>query len=187
MGKIKKCLVAETLKPEFEKMNCSELVDYIINKHHQYALSAILQIRAILEQMVSMDNVNYELKLIKEYFGFLANEFSLHMKKEELVLFPNIHQLVLAEANGTPYDQAGFGVIKSPASVMMAEHKTIGMMGDKLMELCNKVNGSAQVSRSITELYEKLKEFDDDLHQHAYLEDEILVPKIMEMMQVFQN
>jgi regulator of cell morphogenesis and NO signaling len=187
MAKIKELLDAEIIKPDFEKMNCGELVDYIISKHHQYALSAISQIRAILEQMVLMDSVNIELKLIKEYFGFLANEFSLHMKKEELVLFPNINKLVLAEANGTPYDRAGFGLIKSPASVMMTEHKTIDIMEGNLIKRCNNINASPHLSDLFAELYLKLNVFDEDLQQHAYLEDEVLVPKLMVLMQVFPN
>ena len=73
MGKIKELLDAEKIKPDFEKMNCGELVDYIISKHHQYALSAISQIRAILEQMVVMDCLNIELKLIKEYIEVFWN------------------------------------------------------------------------------------------------------------------
>ena len=187
MGTVKVPSDAELLKLDFEKMTCSELVDYIIQKHHQYAFSAISEIRAILEQLVKMDNVNIELKLMKDYFGFLANEFSLHMKKEELVLFPNVHKLVLAEANGTPYDKSGFGLIKSPASVMMAEHKTLGMMEDKLMKLCSNMNVSDSGSDLFAELYLELKVFDADLQQHAYLEDEVLVPKLMVLMQVFPN
>jgi len=187
MGKIKNHPVKELDKPEFENMNCSQLVDYIVQKHHQYAFAAILQIRSLIEQQVSMDDVNDELKSVKDYFGLIANELSLHMKKEELVLFPNIHQLVLVEANGTPFDQAGFGTIKSPASVMMTEHKTIGLIEEKLMKLCNNINASAHLSASFSELYLKLKVFDEDLQQHAYLEDEILVPKLMALMQVFPN
>jgi len=70
---------------------------------------------------------------------------------------------------------------------MMAEHKTIGMMEDKLMKLCSNMNVSDSGSDLFAELYLKLKVFDEDLQQHAYLEDEVLVPKLMVLMQVFPN
>lgn len=174
-------------KSDFQNMNCGQLVDYIVQKHHQCAFRAISEIKPLIEKVLETDVQNDKLKLIRDYFGLISNELSLHMKKEELVLFPNIHQLVLAEANGTPYDQAGFGKIKSPASVMMTEHQTIGMMEEKLLAICTDMYSLAGVSKTFTELYLKLKVWDDDLKQHTYLENDVLVPKIMALMQVSFN
>jgi regulator of cell morphogenesis and NO signaling len=174
-------------KPDFQNMNCGQLVDYIVQKHHQYAFNAISEIKPLIDQVIEIQEENDDLKLIRDYFGLISNELSLHMKKEELVLFPNIHHLVLAEANGTPYDKAGFGKIKSPASVMMIEHQTIGLMEEKLLKICDNINSSAEATEMFAELYQKLKVWNEDLQQHAYLEDDILVPKIMALMQVFSN
>lgn len=177
----------ETIRLDFETMNCIQLVDYIVQKHHQYAFSAISQIKLQIVNAVSQDPENSVLKSVQNYFGLLSNELSLHMQKEELVLFPNIHRLVLAEANGIPFDTAGFTLIKSPASVMMTEHQTIGLMEERIIKLTNNFEAPENETSSFLELVRMLKEFDDDLQQHAHLEDDILVPKIMALIQVFPN
>lgn len=187
MGNIQNHPGREIKEKDFENMNCSHLVDYIIQKHHQYAFNAILRIKPMIENIIGLDVDHPELKLLNDYFGLISNELSLHMQKEEVVLFPNIHKLVLAESNGIPFDTSGFRLIKSPASVMMTEHKTISLMEEKIVKLTNNFEAPVNVSNSFKELFQILKEFDEDLQQHAHLEDDILVPKIMALMQVFSN
>lgn len=187
MGNIQNHPGREMKEQDFENMNCSHLVDYIIQKHHRYAFNAISQIKLEIENTVRLDPDNPELRSIRNYFSLISNEFILHMQKEELVLFPNIHKLVLAESKGIPFDTSGFTLIKSPASVMMTEHKTINLMEENIVKLTNNFEAPANVSSSSKKLFQLLNEFDENLRQHSHLEDDILVPKLMALIQVFPN
>ncbi len=163
---------------DFNEWNCDLLSDHIVQTHHQYAIGAISEIRPMVDKVVATEGANYpELKLIKDFFLQLSNELLLHMRKEELVLFPGIKKLVSAEASGLPIDTEGFRSVKFPVSVMEMEHETASMIQQKLFGLSNGYTPSEGASKALHELYGKLKEFDDDLHRHVYVENKVLFPK----------
>jgi regulator of cell morphogenesis and NO signaling len=184
MENIKNTSVIEFATSDLESMNCSQLSDYVVQKHHQYAIKAIAQIKPLIEKVVAMNATDHpQMKSIKDYFRLISNELQLHMQKEELVLFPYIHKLVLADKDGTQLTTPGFGSIKSPVSVMLTEHETIGIMAQKVVRLSSGFKAPADVNDTVLELYARLKEFDEDLQEHVRLENDILFPKAIELEQ----
>lgn len=167
-----------TLNSELENMNCSSLSDYIVQSHHQYAYQAIPKIQQLVEAVIGMHGAKHsELKFIKSHFWQLSNELQHHMRKEELVLFPYMKKLDEAELSETQLKTPVFGSVKSPVSVMVTEHETATLMQNKLFSLSNGFSCPEGASEVFCELYEKLKEFDQDLHQHVYLENDVLFPR----------
>lgn len=184
MENVKNASAIELTASHLESMNCSQLSDYVVQKHHQYAIRAISQIKPLIDKVVAAYATDHpQLKSIKDYFRLISNELQLHMQKEELVLFPYIHKLVAAENEGTELVTPGFGSIKSPVSVMLTEHETIGIMEQKVVRLSSGFKAPAEVNDTVLELYALLKEFDEDLQEHVRLENEILFPKAIELEQ----
>lgn len=168
----------------YNDWNCDYLTDYIIQTHHQYVNKTIPDILPLAQKVVEVHGkIHTELAIIQSLFQQLSNELLLHMKKEELVLFPYIKKMTQAESDGKGVDRPAFGSIKAPISVMETEHETAGIMLKRLSQLSNDFIPPEDASNTFRLLFGKLKEFQDDLHMHVHLENNILFPKAIEMEQ----
>lgn len=170
--------------PNFNDGNCDYLTDHIVQTHHDYVIKVIPQILLLAQKVVEVHGAKHsELVTIQSLFQQLSNEMLLHMKKEELVLFPYIKKLAQAESDGTSVDRSGFGSIKTPISVMKTEHETVGIILNRLSQLSKDYTPPEDACRTFRDLFGKLKEFQADLHMHAHLEDNILFPKAIALEQ----
>ena len=168
--------------PNYYDWDCDYLIDYIVQTHHQYAIKAIPQILPLAQKVVEVYGEKYtELVVIQSLFQQLSNELLLHMKKEELVLFPQIKKLSGTESDANNVNRSGFGSIESSISVIETEHETLDIMAKRLSKLSNNYAPPADVCQTFQVFFCKLKEFEADLHMHAYLENDILHPKAIEL------
>jgi regulator of cell morphogenesis and NO signaling len=167
---------------DYTGWDCDSLADYIVQTHHQYVNQAIPQILPLAQKVVEVHGaIHPELVIIQGLFQQLSNELLLHLKKEELVLFPYIKKLSQAGSGGTGVDQSGFGWIKSPISVMETEHETAGIMVKRLAKLSNNYTPPDDACQTFRLFFDKLKAFETDIHQHVHLENDILHPKAIEL------
>ena len=103
------------------------------------------------------------------------------MMKEERILFPYVRDM---EASGSSPIGACFGgQIARPLSVMHAEHDSAGSSLERLEKLTNNYTPPADACVSFRALYEALRLFALDLHQHIHLENNLLFPKAVQMEQ----
>lgn len=161
------------------------LADYIEKKHHRFVESKILEITPFLNKIVKVHGPQHpELNEVQLLFQGCADELTVHMKKEELVLFPFIRKLELAKQNGTPVN-AQFGSVKNPIQNMMNEHTAEGERFRKIAELTNNYTPPQDACNTYKVTFSLLNEFEDDLHQHIHLENNILFPKAIEIEKKF--
>ncbi len=155
------------------------LADYIEKKHHRYVASKIIEIIPFLDKVMRVHGGQHpELLEIGKLFKESAAELTSHMKKEEQVLFPYIRKMIeLNEVN------APFGTVKNPISMMMREHDTEGVRFRKIAELSNNYTPPADACNTYKVTFHLLKEFEEDLHLHIHLENNILFPKSIAMEQ----
>lgn len=169
---------------DFDSWKIDFLSDYIINTHHQYVTKTIPQILPLAQKVAEVHGAHHsEVVVIYDLFQQLANELLMHMQKEEMVLFPYIKKLVAAESAGSCNDPSCFGTIASPISVMEQEHETAGIILKQLYRLSDGYSAPEDACNTYRVLYGKLKEFEDDLHRHIHLENNILFPKAIELEQ----
>jgi len=170
--------------PNYIDWNCDCLTDYIIQTHHQYVIKTIPEILPLAQKVVEVSGVKHtELVIIQSLFQQLSNEMLLHMKKEELVLFPYIKKMTQAKSDGKVVDRPRFGSIKTPISVMETEHETVGIILKRLSKLSKEYVPPEDANHAFRDLYGKLKEFQDDLRIHTHLENNILFPKAIDLEQ----
>ena len=65
--------------------------------------------------------------------------------------------------------------------MMESEHETVGEWMHKIQQLSNNFTPPAHACNTYKVLYSKLEEFQDDLHQHIHLENNILFPKAIKL------
>jgi len=170
---------------DFDSWNIGFLADYIQNTHHQYVKKAITQILPLAQKVADVHGENHsEVIRINELFKDLAEELLSHLQKEEMILFPYIKKLVADESAGKCNDPGCFGSIGSPISVMEAEHENAGVILKEMYRISNGYSAPEDACNTFRVLYGKLKEFEDDLHRHIHLENNLLFPKAIELEQV---
>ena len=170
---------------DFDSWNIGFLADYIQNTHHQYVKKSIPQILPLAQKVADVHGDHHpEVIRINELFQDLAEELLAHLQKEEMILFPYIKKLVADESAGKCADPGCFGSIGSPISVMEAEHENAGLILKKMCRISDGYSAPEDACNTFRVLYGKLKEFEDDLHRHIHLENNILFPKAIEKEQL---
>lgn len=76
---------------DFNQMELTSLIDYIVEKHHEYTRNVILQLQPMINKVAMVHGGwRIELNEIRNLFEELSQELLPHMQKEERVLFPAI-------------------------------------------------------------------------------------------------
>jgi regulator of cell morphogenesis and NO signaling len=164
----------------YDRWNPDFLADYIFNKHHQYYYDEAPIIDELLIKVVGHHGDRFpELEEVYRLFVTLVQELNSHFAKEEKVLFPFIKALVRAKQSGNADELRNQFSIAGPVQMMEADHDAAGEILAELSGITNNYTTPAGACNSFQFLYKKLKELEDDLHQHIHLENNILFPKAL--------
>ena len=160
----------------------SELTRHIREKHHRYVREAIPRINVSLERVMAKHGENHhEVSDIRTVFNQVGREMIMHMQKEEQILFPYIDALELAASGLGTVEPPFFQTAKNPIYAMMKEHDAAGELVRQIRSLSREYTAPADACTSFKTLYEDLRNFEADLHQHVHLENNILFPRAVEM------
>ena len=167
---------------DFKSWPLDLLADYIEKKHHRYVEKQIPVLKQFLAKLCQVHGERHpELFEITDHFTKSADELTKHMKKEELVVFPAIRKMVKATQNASVLDNFHFGTIQNPIQVMMQEHDNEGERFRQIDTLSNNYTPPADACTTYKVAFSLLKDFENDLHNHIHLENNILFPKAEEL------
>ncbi|MBL4662924.1 MAG: iron-sulfur cluster repair di-iron protein [Flavobacteriaceae bacterium] len=156
------------------------LIDYIINVHHKYITESLPMIHMYGNKVAKVHGHKYpETIEINKLFQDASKDLSAHMMKEELILFPFIKQLVTAENNESKTTRFHISTVKNPIDMMEKEHETVGEIFKKISKLSCNYTPPEGACNTFRALYDKLEEFEQDLHVHIHLENNILHPRAL--------
>lgn len=158
------------------------LVDYIVNNHHHYVKQMIPVISAHTNKVASVHGENHpETIEIAKKFSVVYKELKQHMMKEEEILFPFIKQLVKFKKQKSAAEAPYFGSVRNPIRMMELEHQAAGDEFFGIRELTNNYTPPDDACNTYSVCYQELKDFEQDLHKHIHLENNILFPKSIEL------
>ena len=162
----------------YNKMSVNALIKHIIETHHKYVKEKIPTIKDFAKKVSKVYGKNYpETNLIYHLFLRLSDELLDHINKEEEILFSKIKILVDKTYSKSVF--FSYGTISNPIKMMEMEHESAKKVLKEIEELSNKYNSPPSACNTYKALYNSLKEFQDDLHIHIHLENNILFPKVM--------
>lgn len=78
-----------------------------------------------------------------------------------------------------------FGTIQNPVSMMILEHDETGNQLKEMRKLSNGYTLPADACASYESLYQGLHQFEQDMHQHIYLENYVLFPRTVNLEKQF--
>jgi regulator of cell morphogenesis and NO signaling len=159
----------------------SELTHHIREKHHRYVRAAIPSIQALLVKVKAKHGPTHpEVAAIDELFAKMGREMIMHMQKEEQILFPYIDALEPATKCDCSIEPPFFQTVRNPIQAMMREHDSSGDLARQIRTASADYTPPADACRSFKALYEDLKRFELDLHEHVHLENNVLFPRAVE-------
>jgi regulator of cell morphogenesis and NO signaling len=167
---------------DFQKATLSELISHILEKHHVYTREQTARLEPLVNKVIEAHGENHkELRDIGGLFQRLCADLAPHMFKEEQILFPYILELEASVLQNRPAPSAPFGTVNNPIRMMMMEHETVGDLLRELRSLSSDYNVPADACLSYQTLYQEFEAFEQDLHQHIHLENNILFPRAIEL------
>ncbi len=154
------------------------LTRFIVRRHHAYVRAQLPVISAHLAKLSDVHGARHpELLTIGHHFRAIAEELTMHLMKEEEILFPFICALARAEAEGSGAPPNMFGTVMNPIRMMEAEHQNAGNELDLVRALTGGFTVPADGCATYRVCFEELADFDRDLRTHIHLENNILFPK----------
>lgn len=165
-----------------------KLTDHIEVMHHSYVEAKIPIIKAHLNKIEEVHgNDHPELVEINSIFTDAAGQLAMHMKKEELILFPYIRKLAKAKREYSKLVKPHFGTIKNPILQMEEEHNFEGEAFKKIGLLSHNYVIPKDGCTTYSVTFGLLKEFEEDLNLHIHKENNILFPRAIALEEEIQT
>jgi regulator of cell morphogenesis and NO signaling len=172
------CRLADDSTPRFAEWDTDTLIAYIVSTHHGYVRRAMPVIAAYTAKLASVHGGNHpELLDVKRVFDGVVAEMTAHMAKEETVLFPYIAELADAAQAGEPIRRPPFGHVDNPIRMMEAEHEKTGEAMAVIKALTDQYRAPADACPTYRICLQELDAFEQDLHRHVHLENNVLFPR----------
>jgi regulator of cell morphogenesis and NO signaling len=161
----------------YNDWNLDFLADYIVNTHHSYVKKTIPDIRTYADKVAKVHGSRHpELLEINKLAQQVCDEMSEHMVKEENVLFPYVKHIVSTK-NHAHQQFDSLDTVKEPIDIAVTEHELVGGNMDKIRNISHNYQLPEDACASYSYLFKTLDEFENDLHIHVHLENNILFPK----------
>jgi regulator of cell morphogenesis and NO signaling len=154
------------------------LADYIVNTHHAYLRENTGQIAAYVRKIAEVHGTRHpEVVEIADIFDRVAADMEGHLEEEEEILFPAIRRIAAARKAGPPAEPEDLERIRDSLAQLDREHQEIGDAVHVIRDLSKGYVVPGDACNTYLVTYRKLREFEDDLHKHVHLENNILFPR----------
>ena len=158
-------------------LSLDALCDYIEKRHHTYVRETIPFLQQKLQKLCDVHGENnQELFEIRTSFDEASDNLSAHMEKEELILFPYIRKMVTSQ-NGNISGGNEIGELRKTINSMEEEHQKKGERFERISRISNAYTCPPDGCNTFQVTYQTLKDFEQDLHRHIHLENNILFRK----------
>lgn len=163
----------------FEEMNAEQLISYILIHHHFYVKQSMPGIIAHLQKVATKHGDKFPyIRTVYDLFTIIAGELNLHIYKEEKILFPKIKEAENLFLSGRSAELLP-DEIQMVINEMEAEHEEAGDIMHEIRKLTNNYTPPQQACTTFQITLSELREFEEDLHKHVFLENSILFPKAL--------
>lgn len=163
---------------ELQSFSLNLIVDYLRKSHLDFIKTSLPKIESLLEKLVKSSKTN-DLKVIQSFYSKYKDELLEHITDEEENAFPYVLELQKV------YDQKINPLPESITSYSIQsfekEHTNVD---EKLFDLKNIIIKFLEPNyndKDCNEFLFNLYQFENDLTDHARIEDKILVPKVIKI------
>lgn len=160
------------------------LTDYIVTVHHGYLHRNLGAITANAQKIAQVHGSHHpEVIEIAQLFTTLADELEAHLKEEEELFFPALKRLDAAGKAGHTPEPEDWETIRKFLRTLGAEHDQAGDAIHRIRALAANYRVPEDVCPTFRATYLTLNEFEEDLHKHVHLENNVLFPRAEKLIQ----
>lgn len=175
------CVVNDASGHNYDAWSMETLLHYIVDQHHHYVRSMAPVIAQHITKVARVHGERHpETIRVAHLFDKVREDLEEHLEKEEQILFPYIRTLI--HSDGVPQD-APFASVAMPVRNMMIEHEMAGDDMEQIRILTHDFAPPADACTTYRIAYQELEAFEQDLHKHVHLENNILFPKAIKLEQ----
>ena len=168
--------------PDWTSFQLGAICDHIVRTHHAYIRNELPRLHSLAKKVVARHGDDrLELPQIQQLIDAVGSDLISHLAKEEMMLFPYITNRERNFATCGPNSIGCSGSVRSPIRVMMAEHDVAGNILTQIRKLSDDYTPPAGACHTCRGFSQSLLEFEQDLHQHVHLENNILFPRALEL------
>ncbi|BDU73642.1 hemerythrin domain-containing protein [Mesoterricola silvestris] len=167
------------LKPpvqrDWSQATTPELVHHIVHHHHAFTREELVRIQKLMDAGLAIPGPAQAMLIrLKVHFASLARDLVAHFQMEERNLFPAI----CAAENGS-MTPISLSTPSEQARTISAEHQA----AEELLHNIRLITADYEIAPGIEEhlriIYLGLRNLEDDLHLHLFLENHILFPRAL--------
>lgn len=163
---------------DFTAWTLDSLIDYIINVHHIPAKENAVIIYDLAQKASYQHSVYHpELSQLATELFFFFDDFLVHLRIEEQILFPAIKELNRMKNDTEKNCPPAFSSVLKSIPILQKEHLASAKDLESFRRLTNGYMLPADAGETQRYLFRKMKEFEDDLFMHVHLENNILFPR----------
>jgi len=167
---------------DWSAKSLGSLAAHIVNTHHAYVRRELPRLAELAGKVVNRHgDTKPELPQIQARIAQISEELIEHLAKEEVVLFPYVTKLERAMQEGTAKPHGCFGTVASPIAMMTQEHELAGALMSEIRSLSSDYAPPVGACPTFHAFYNGLHEFEQDLHQHIHLENNVLFPRAIKL------
>ena len=147
------------------------IIDYLKKTHRYYIEYTLPRLDKLIHDLqISTVDQNVEMKMIEEFYLKYKKRLLEHIKDEEERVFPLIEQIVNNPSDS--HNNVLFNVDFDE------EHEHVDFELDDLKTLIIKYISPVYNEFICNELLDEIFRFENDIHNHARIEDAILIPQV---------
>jgi regulator of cell morphogenesis and NO signaling len=158
------------------------VIRFIVETHHAYTRTTLGTLQTLATKVAQAHGQRHpELANVERLVHELTADLLPHMMKEEQILFPYVEEMEKAQIAGSEVAPPFFGTVRNPIRMMLAEHETVG---EKLAEVRGETKDYAipeDACTSFKAFYKLFVEFEQDIHRHIHIENNVLFPRVLTM------
>lgn len=164
-----------------ENKSLSDVISHIERVHHSFLWENLPSADMLLDEIIKThgkEDGDFLLGL-RKIFGTLKNSLENHLESEEYDLFALIKD---AEKHPKKKKKMPENVIDSKINSLYVEHDQTNHLLAEMRNFTKEYEMPSYASGKFKELYAKLKAIENDLHEHIYIENIILLPKVKKLL-----
>lgn len=167
----------DTKGKDWREAPFDELIDHIINTHHAYLWRELPETGNLVTTILRVHGENHpELMDIYKDYNALRTELEIHLTKEEITQYPAIRKYLETDS------KEDLKIAVNIIDELEEEHTEAGNLLKELRRLTNNYTLPADACTTYDKTYKKLEEMESDIFQHIHLENNILFPRLRELL-----
>ena len=179
---IKNSIVGDS-DSDLSKMDLIEVIKYATSHHHSYLNENSSQLVPLAAKVAEVHGQDHkEVVEINILFSKVVSELGEQIAIEENVLFPFVKKFIEQNKSNTENTQTITEILEQSIKNIEAAYVLASDAFKSISKLSSNYTIPVGACNSYAFLYEKLEEFEHELHKYIHFEKNILFPKLLKLI-----